>query len=214
MNRKKAVEIIGSFLILLLLVGSYALSGIGNNNNQATSIITTINNGQAVLFATNYTIQNITDYENSMVININCSNSSFNANTLNFVTQTLADMNASYGINENSYGNEIEITYSNATTMQIYNYIDSKINKTVYAECTVFDANAKVSIPNKIRFKITPIYSAYGNSSMIVSIPSQYSSFSIPVTLKNNMSQEVRLKVSALLTSNYTIYGNISVNRV
>jgi hypothetical protein len=214
MNRKKAVEIIGSFLILLLLVGSYALSGIGNNKNQATSIITTINNGQAVLFATNYTIQNITDYENSMVININCSNSSFNANTLNFVTQTLADMNASYGINENSYGNEIEITYSNATTMQIYNYIDSKINKTVYAECTVFDANAKVSIPNKIRFKITPIYSAYGNSSMIVSIPSQYSSFSIPVTLKNNMSQEVRLKVSALLTSNYTIYGNISVNRV
>ncbi len=213
MNRKRTMELAGSLIIAIILIGSYALAGAGGNATTTTTVGQT-QQGYAAWYAYNITNASILGYGSDMVINVTCSNSSLEGRAVNFTSQQLSGINQSAGLGENQFGNQIYLTFTNTTAADVYSFAESRLAGTAYAGCPVFNAFAMVGAFRSLRFHASPIYGSGGGGEITIAMPSQYQTFTLPVRMNSSMRSKLLVKVYTLLNGNFSIYGNVSASVV
>lgn len=193
--------IISIFLAVIFIV-SY--SSIGLNIGQTTS--TTTVKVQPTAFATSDANALVTGFSPSLNITVACKNSTLSASVFSYMSNSLALLEANNSVSIFfPIQHNISIESGNANTMQIYLYEHSKLNASASA-CAAFYTGEIVQLPSAMTFTV-------GTQKVPVILQTSSRYYTLPVTLSQNLSMSVPVKVSALLTQNGSIYGNLSVSR-
>lgn len=195
--RKIAMGIGAIFIALIFLSSYYTLRNLSTtstttsaqNKTTAPSTVYGVATANAVIYG----------YNDTFGIGVACINSS----------STVVDTKVSQFVSELEQNNSLYNSYSlpNATVIQagnmntssLYGFFSKNLNSTAFS-CLNFNADAEILLPSQLNVYIT-------NRTYTLTVPSDLRQSSVPVTLSENMSQTVRVRVSALVTSNGTIYS-------
>jgi hypothetical protein len=195
----KWIKIFGSFFVLIIFLASYAsLSGTGAPQQTTTTTVP-----QAV-YAIGFANASIISYGPTMSVSLNCNSTKLLNSTTYFVSNILNALEKNDSINNYLGNNQNSFTiYVNRfNSSVVYGYIVSRLNATA-KNCTSFKGQALVTLP----------------SNMIFAVNGQNYSIQIPYNKRNytvgagfsSVSNKAQVRVSALLTYNGTVYGNMSV---
>jgi hypothetical protein len=200
-EKKKLIELIGSIFVAMIFISSYAAFGVGRITVNTTTTV----QQQQTFYAIAQTTANIISYGSTMNINISCQNV---MNLSRQVNDLLADLESNNSVSYfySQQAGQIIVQSGKVDTYANYNSISSYMG--VNANCTEFTSSATVMIPNKMNF-----YAPLQKSSMIILISNNRRDYSVPIKFVNNMSNTLNVSVSALLTLNGSIYGNLSVQK-
>ena len=195
------IELIGSIFVAVIFITSYAAFGGGGLAGNAT---TTAQPLQTV-YAVAQGAANIISYGSTMNINVSCSNVTYVSKQINDLLANLESNNSISYFYSQQLG-QIMIQSGKEGVYANYNSISSYISAN--ASCTGFTSSATVTIPKTMNF-----YAPLEKVSTIVAIPGNMRNYSISIKFLKNMSNTLNVSVSALLTLNGSIYGNLSVQK-
>lgn len=203
MEKKRMVELVGALFIAIIFLTSYAaFSSSGTRpsaNNTAPAQAQTY-------YATGRTQANITSYGQVLSVNVSCSNATAVMSSLNRLL-TAMEGNGSVSNFYSPMQGRILVQLGNYTAYKVYSLLSAGIGSG--AACTSFTSQASVLLPARMSFMI-PL----AKSSYTVMIPGSQRSVTLPITLSNSTGKAINVSVAALITTNGTIYGSMSVIRV
>jgi hypothetical protein len=200
-EKKKLIELIGSIFVAVIFITSYAAFGGG----RVEVTVTTTAQSQQTFYAIAQGTANIISYGSTMNINVLCQNVTHVSKQINDLLANLESNNSvSYFYSQQA--GQIMVQSGKEGTYANYNSISSYISAN--ATCTDFTSSATVMIPKTMNF-----YAPLEKISTMVFIPSNMRNYSTPIKFVKNMSNTVNISVSALLTLNGSIYGNLSVQK-
>ena len=203
MEKKRMIELVGALFIAMIFLTSYAAF---SNSGSRPSANTTAPVQVQTYYATGRTQANITSYGQVLAVNVSCSNSTAVSSSLN---RMLAAMESNGSVS-NFYSpmqGRILVQLGNYTAYKAYSLLAVGIGPG--AACTSFASQASVLLPARMSFMI-PL----AKSSYTVLIPGSQRSVTLPITLNSIMGKSINVSVAALITTNGTIYGSMSVVRV
>jgi hypothetical protein len=205
LEKKKLIEIIGSIFVALIFLSSYAAFG-GISGPPNSNVTTTVAQQQAI-YASARGIVNITSFTDVLNVNINCTNIT---SVSTIIDGALAAMEKN-GTVSNFYSQQAAQILVEAGTLN-----SSNIFKTLSTDidgstsCTSFESSANIRLPGSMNFFVP----GQKGNGYTVPIPSGLRTYTLPLTLTNNMSNRLNVTVSGLLTENGSIYGSLVVQQV
>ncbi len=192
----------------LILVVSYA--AYGSSNNTSSTTVTTASQGSAYWHAVNTTNVQVNKFSSVFTVSMDCSNQTADSAVENYTYNRISKLyNQSVQVTE--LGSSIYVNSGNWTSRQIYDYVERSLNATS-AKCTVFDLNAHITLPSQLKFKLTYLFSSSTPQTELVTIPSAYRNYTIPMAFADNITNSTNVAITALLTQNLKIYGNLTVS--
>lgn len=210
MEKKKIYEILGSLFIAAIMIGSFAAYGGNATSPQPPSASqNAANNSTPFWHATNITVARIDGYNNFFYFAIECANSNATPVVLNKTYSTLGRMN----LTATEIGNRIDVLSSSPITA--YEYLSGNITK-AEAECISIYANAEVNLPKRLIFHLNYIYNPNVNTTISFPVPAQEELQQVPLIINSsNFNQSsMNIRITSLLTQNFTLYGNMSISKI
>ncbi len=196
--RQIALAILALLIGIIFLSSYFTLQNIGGGNTQQKQNTTAAAPQTVYGVATANAI--ITGYSNTTYIAVSCKNasadSSVSSKLSRFVT-ALEHNNSVY--NSYSLPNETVVQAGNMDTTALYGFFRDSFNATSFS-CLGFSAAATIQLPASLSVFIV-------NKSYSLLVPASLRYSQIPVTLTQNMSNVVKVRVSALVTDNGTLYS-------
>lgn len=199
MNRKKIAELIIALLIAAMFVSSYiSLTTYGNQGSATTTVPQTVF-GQAS--ATGF----ITSYQTPLSITVACANSIHNNATITNMSLVLGNMENNNSIsNFYNSNNNFQVAGGNITIYQVYTYFQKSPNATRF-NCLNFTSPARIYLPPFLNMSI-------GAQKVEITLNGTQRNVSLTTSLSKGINTKVKLRIGALITSNGTVYGPMSVS--
>jgi hypothetical protein len=144
-------------------------------------------------------------YNNTLNIAVSCSNSTSTAvNTK--ISQFISAMENNNSVyNSYSLPNETTVQPGTMSIPALYRFFSNNLNKTEFS-CLTFSSEANITLPQELNIFIV-------NKSYTIAVPQGFRQAQVPLTLGNSTPSTVRVRVSALVTTNGTIYS-MSVSKL
>lgn len=194
--RKLAMGI-GAVFIGLIFLSSYFtphnLSAGNSNSQKNTTVVPQTVYGVATANAL------FSGYNNTLSIAVSCANSS-SAPVDTRLSQFISAMEQNNTIyNSYSLPNETIVEPGSMNTSTLYKFFSQNLNSTAFS-CLNFSSEALILLPQELNIFIV-------NKTYIIAVPQTLRIAQVPLTLSNNMSNTIKVRVSALVTTNGTIYS-------
>lgn len=204
MANKNIAKVILAILIGVIFLSSYLTLSSLNPGSGSTS---TSQSGSSTIpqtiFATATANAMVTGYNNTMATYLHCKNSTAISTKLNSIISSLEQNNSIY--NSYSVQNETLIEDGTSNTLVLYSLITNPLNATANS-CISLQSSVNVLLPQTLNMSVqSQAYTAV--------VPSNMRSYSIPIVLSNNNPSVIKVKISALVTQNGTIYS-MNVSRI
>lgn len=198
MNKAQILQILLAVFIAVIFISSYfTFQGI---NPSSTAQNTKSKAGQVPPTVYGYSYSNalILSYNSTMGITIACP-SEINASANNKINGEIQAFEGN-GTIVNTYPTQdgLLVEASSNQTKNIFNKIYGSLNSTTQL-CVSFSTYARILLPSTANMII-------GNQSYTASIPSNFSTAEIPVTLTGAANSVVGIRIAALIEQNGTIY--------
>lgn len=202
MDRNKIIVSLASLFLVVIFISAYAFSNTNYNPSgpkQTTTVLPS-----ELYFAVGYANATITGYGNVMYVNATCREplANYTLNSLNNTLNTLENNNSIFSFY--TTGRKVAIDAGTLNGTSLYNYLYSRLNASE-ENCSLFSVTALAMLPKVVSMEIQ-------TQKFQVAMPNSSRNFSIPVLLNKTAVSKVEVKVSALLTQNATVYGNVSVS--
>ena len=200
MEKKKLAELLGAIFVAAIFLSSYASFA-----NQSPQNTTSISSAIATYYAVGYANASITGYNSILSINIMCRAAVQNS-TVNRIGSSIASLENNGSVLTSSANRTgFQVAPGELDSYSIYNYIYRKLDSNSTA-CASFSTPATVSLPLMINMSVQ-------GQTLGISIPQGAVQQQVNLDLTQNMSRSMRLRVSALITRNGTVYGSITTSR-
>ncbi len=203
MQKKKIAEFLVALFVAIIFITSYLASAnlgssLGSNSTKGKGTPQTV---YAIGFA-NGTISNYTDTLNVSVL---CGSPN-SAKAIGNLTNEVGRLEANHSVSTYfQAGNNITILSGSEETNSIYSRLYKSID-TAQANCTTFSTGAVVLLPSQVKLYVA-------SQLITLGVGRNVDRYVVPVTLSQNMSSVLKLRIAALITSNGSVYGNLSVTR-
>lgn len=201
MEKKKLAQAIGAIFVALIFLSSYATMGSKGGGSTPT---TTVPQVQTV-YATARGAATVASYGSVMEINISCANVTTVFDKINSILSSMQ-----------SNGTIANFYYQQASQILVQAGSASNSSFTLYKQlanaigdgfvCTTFSSSAGIQLPNTMRF-----YAPIAKTDLLINIPADRKSYTVPFIFTSNLSKTINVSVSALITVNGTLFGNMTV---
>ncbi len=195
---------LGALLIPLFIAAIFISTYLSNANYSVpTSVTTSIPQtafGQGVANVV------ITGYGSPLSLSVACINKSKNNSTVSNVTLILTNMENNNSIS-NFYNSNMnfQVAAGNASSYGIYKYFQN--SNSVQFGCLNFTGPAYIALPLAINFTV-------GSQKVQIPVTSNYRNNTITLPLSYGIGSHLRMKVSALITANGTLYGPLGLSMI
>ena len=199
MESKKVLQLVIAIIVgMSFIVSLLTFSNLGGNT-QGKSQPQKGSSVPPTVYGVGFSNATITGYGDTMNISVGCA-PTIAANASSIIGATVAAMERNNSIyNSYSLGNETVVQAGTSGVSSIYSVIRGKLNQSSSA-CVSFSSEALVALRPSIEMTIS-------NRTFSITIPQNLSEFSVPVTLSDNMSSMIGVRVAALVESNGTAYS-------
>ncbi len=199
MDKKKAGELIVAIIIAAMFISSYVtLTNFGTAPGQSTTTVPLTVYGQGIANGT------VSGYGSPVSITVSCSNNSNNNATMSNVTTALTSLENNNSVsNFYNSGLNFDVALGNITSHDLYNYIKNSTAPVQFG-CLNFTGPVYVSLPESISFTV-------GSQSVLLPINKTYVNTTLNLPLQDAIGTQIKLRVSALITANGTIYGPMNI---
>jgi hypothetical protein len=201
MERKKMIELIGMIFVAAIFLSSYAAFG---SNAPGSGATTTVNQGQLAYAQTPSPVPaQLTGYNSTLQASVLCSNATRVSDTL---TGLLANMTRNGNVTDfqPENGTITLIEAGSEGSYALYRALSSGLGPG--ANCTRFTTTADILLPATLKVVVTG-----GQGGVSVEVPSSLRHEFMPATLGSMTGNTVSVYAYMLLTSNYTIYGSLTL---
>lgn len=199
MEKKQLVQLLLAVFIAVIFLSSYLTlenlntAGQGSHQSKPAPVPQTVYGVGAANAV-------ITGYNSTMTILINCKNSSSSGSASAALNNLVSEMEKNNTIyNSYSLQNETVVQAGNAGSKAIYSAISKSLNATTLS-CLTFSSYAELYLPGQMQLYIV-------NKTYTVLVPQNLSRVQIPMALSSNTPTTVKVKVSALVEFNGTVYS-------
>lgn len=201
--QKKILELlVALFVAVIFITGYLASANITGGAPQGSSSSKGKGAPQTV-YAFGFTNGTIVNYTNELNISISCKNSTTLVNNL---TSTISYLEAHNNVSTYFQdGGNITILDGTEATNSLYLQLGSAVTNST-SNCVKFSTGAVLSLPSPVKLYVQ-------SQSVSLQLGGAADRYIVPITLANNMSAKVHVRVAALLTSNGSVYGNLSVTK-
>lgn len=206
MEKKKIIELISSIFVAVIFLTSYAAFG---NVVGAPRTTTTTANTQT-LYASVQGAANVISFGPALSISISCLNTTSVSSKINAILVSLQE-NGSVGSFYSQEAAQVLVEAGNMSSYNIYSLLARGIDDNV--SCTGFSSSANIELPASMNFYVHP-QDSYQGGYINLTIPESLRRASVPAQFIQNMSKSVNVSVAVLLTTNGSIYGNLSVKKI
>ncbi|MGI0141598.1 MAG: hypothetical protein ACREBF_03040 [Candidatus Micrarchaeales archaeon] len=205
MEAKKIKQVVLAIFVAVIFIASYASFGNSGSNLGTGSTTTTI--APQTVYASGTTNGTVIGYGSIMSILLSCAPPTLLNSTSNSVSSLLSKLLANNTINNFYLPNQSSFTiYVNQLNpYQLSTYVTSSLTNSSRA-CLTFKGQTDISIP----------------SNITVTVQTQKAKLSIPANMRNYtilmkiaaLNTKIPLRVAMLVTTNGTIFGNLSVSQI
>ncbi len=198
MEKKALAQLALAFFIGLIFISSYISL---TNYNSQQSATTTI---PSTYFAQGFAEAKVVGYGSSLYFNLTCKSPAIRSLANNAISENLTVLENNNSVfNFYSSGRDISVEPGNMSAYQVYSFVSSKLNSTIY-NCTSVLATILVKLPGIINLTV-------GTQKVGVQVPKVDSNASILLPINYTVGKPVRVKLSTLITANETVYGPINI---
>ncbi|MEM3838957.1 MAG: hypothetical protein QXF01_00015 [Candidatus Micrarchaeaceae archaeon] len=192
-----------SFILAIIFIISYSYLGLGVTPPAAS----TTTAEQPAAYATAIANAIVVGFSPSINISVKCTNAEQTKQVYLAISNSIALLEANNSVSDFiPIGSNISVSSGNANSLQIYNYEYSSLNASAKS-CVTFAGGEVVRLPPEITFDVQ-------GQEIPVFIQNASIENMLPLNFSQNLSYTIPVKVSALLTQNYTVYGNMAVTRI
>jgi hypothetical protein len=210
MEKKRMLQIIGSLVIAVILVVSYAAAGAGQNNQPpSSSPVQAQSSAVPVWHATGYANATIARYAGSLKITSAC-NQSVSNQTLDAAFSQLSGLAKNNSVLLNQFGGVVFVQLISVTPMQIYASLASGLNSSALS-CIRMYGSTYVMLPGTINFNADDIYSPSVTKRVSIAIQNSSRERLLQITISNSSRSLLGVEVTALLDQNFSVIGNFTV---
>lgn len=200
--RKIAMAIAALFIGLIFLSSYFTLrnlsvgsTGTATNNTVVPQTVYGVATANAIF----------SSYNNTLSIAVSCTNSSSTPVDTK-ISQYISSMEGNNSIyNSYSLPNETVIQPGTMNATKLYKFFSSNLNSTAFS-CLTFSSEANILLPAELNLFIV-------NKTYTVTVPQNLRLSQVQLTLVKNPPSNVKVRISALVTTNGTIYS-MSVSKL
>lgn len=201
MLKTRIVQVLLVVFIALTFVTSYiSLTTYAPQNSTKTTRVPA-----QLYYAVGYENTTQSSYGTIMTISASCGNSTAKGNLINNVSYFTSDLESN-NIVANFYtsGQSLTVNPGSENALGVYETISNKFASS--SNCLVYNSTVLIALPRTLSMKV-------GSQGVTVTIPQNMTQQSLPITFTNNVSTTMKVKITALISQNATIYQNIQVTR-
>ncbi len=198
MDKKRLTEALLAIFVAVIFISSYVSLVNYNTPQNATTTL------PATIYAQGVANAILSGYGGALYLNITCKNHTYAAETVNTLTVYLNRLEDNNSIlNYFNSGWNISVAPENMSTYSVYNGAIAQLNGDESA-CVAGYATAFAKLPQTV-------YMNTGTQVAPVALAQREQNASFPSEISLPAGASLRVKLSALITSNGTIYGPISL---
>ncbi len=198
MDKKRLIELIASIFVAVAFISSYVSFANINGSRGATSATTSATGFGAYAFA--FYSANIIGYGNALGISVECSNKTLSNESYGYVSNSLNALEKNNSVFDfYPVNNGYSVENGSMGILDLYRSLSSVSNTTI-GNCLKFTSSAMVSLPYIMNFTIA-------SQQYTLRIPYNMFEYTVPLLLPPPNNNTLRLKVSALVAPNGTIYS-------
>lgn len=204
MDRKKLMKILVAVFFAVIFVVSYSTVF---NFGAPVAGTTTVPAEKPALYATGYDNATVFGYAPFMNISVSCGSAALDGNVIADISGVVSSLQANNTVSTfYPLGNTIVVESGSANTFDIYNRVLGRLNATE-GGCVGFSSGVLAMLPQQIMLD--------ANSNIVhLALTNSSRNYEFSAAFSNSMSETVPVRIAALLTSNGTLYGNLSVTEV
>lgn len=200
MERKKLMQALVTLFIAIIFVTSYF--SLTNYNTSQKNATTTV---PPTIFTYGIVNASVADYGGTMSISVSCGNAT-NA-TMSDFSAILSSLQANGSVvTDYSVGDRISVDIGSLNASSLYGYM-ARHATGAEMNCSTFSSSVVLLLPTSMQAQVQ-------GSTYTIYLPESTRRYSLPATFPLNSTNNITVKVSALITVNGTVYGNLDVARV
>ncbi len=200
MDKKKIYQFLVALFVAVIFITSY-LSFINFGSPLAQNTTKPV---PQTVYAVGFANASIFSFTNLLNITVTCPapNSTI---VINNLTNTLNALQGNSSVlNVFPAGNNITIETGKLNALGVYARLYPDLDNST-AKCTAFKSAAVAHLPSTITMYV-------GTQTVSLGVGGN-NTYDIPLTIEQNLSNTIRVRVAALFTTNGSIYGNLSVTK-
>ena len=199
MIKNRIIQLALALFVGLIFISTY-ISRTNYNSEQVTTSI------PQTIYAFGFANVSITGYGTPMSFNLTSNNSALRSAAANIIVANLTTLYYNSSILNYPYlsGTSISVAPENMSVQQVYSFISSKLNSTLLNSTIVY-ATTSLSIPQVVNV------STGGPQKFKILIPEGSRNASITLPIKYKVGDQLKAKISMLVTANGLEYGPISL---
>ncbi|MDE1850742.1 MAG: hypothetical protein KGH54_03040 [Candidatus Micrarchaeota archaeon] len=205
MDIKKLIQILSAVFVAAIFIASYA--SFGNNGSNLGSSGTTTTVAPQTVYGSGNANAMVTGYGPTMSIFIKCNSLGLTNSTVYNVSLMLSNLEANNNVSNSFQPNQTTFTVytGKLNSYQLANYLSTNIG-TNSSACLSYKGQTNLELPSNVMFAVQ-------GQRVSLPIPQNLRNLELFTALKPINSQ-VPLRISALLTSNGMIFGNLSITQL
>lgn len=205
MDIKKLIQILSAVFVAAIFIASYA--SFGNNGSNLGSGASTTTVAPQTVYGSGNANATVIGYGTTMSIFVKCDSTGLTNSTIYNVSLMLSRLEANNSVSNSFQPNQTTFTVytGNFDSYRLANYIGTNIG-TNSSACLSYKGQTDLELPSNVTFAVQ-------GQTVQLPIPQSLRRLGIFATLKP-INAQVPLRISALLTSNGMIFGNLSITQL
>lgn len=200
MDKKRLIELLGAIFVAVIFLTSYA--SFGTRNSQVPKTTTTVISN--AFYSTSTVDAAITGYGPALTINVSCSNASKVYGQVNNILLNY-EKNGSVNTYFPQGSNQFQIESGMRSSYAIYLSMKQSLGSN--ATCIVANPTFFIQLPSTVVF-----YTPALRSNETVILQKSQTKYEISARFEQNVSNVIAVYVSALVTPQGVVYGNLNVS--
>lgn len=198
MEKKRLAQLFLALFIGIIFISSYVSLVNYNSQQQARTTVPQTVYAQALANGI------IIGYGNPMHLSVSGQNASARSTASNIIDSNLTKLEENGSVLDfYAAGDNVTVASQNSSSYQVYSFIVARLGPSLSGTLSA-NATAYVELPQEMNFTI-------GTQKARLPIPPSYLNQSMVLPLWYGIGRQIRVKASALVTANGTIYGQMSV---
>jgi len=205
MDIKKLIQILSAVFVAAIFIASYASFGNMGSNLGSPGPTTTV--APQTVYGSGNANAMVTGYGPTMSIFIRCNSTGLVNATVYNVSVMLSRLEANNNVSNSFQPNQTTFTvYTNKlNSYQLASYVTSNIG-TNSSACLLYKGQTNLELPRNVTFAVQ-------GQSVQLPIPQNLRNFTLFTSLKP-INAQIPLRISALITANGMIFGNLSITQL
>ncbi|HVA83042.1 MAG TPA: hypothetical protein VNF06_02670 [Candidatus Aquilonibacter sp.] len=205
MDIKKLIQILSAVFVAAIFIASYASFGNNGSNLGSSGPTTTI--APQTVYGSGNANAIVIGYGPTMSIFVKCNSIGLTNSTVYNVSLMLSNLEADNNVSNSFQPNQTTFTVytGKLNSYQLASYLGSNMG-TNSSACLSYRGQTNLQLPSNVTFAVQ-------GQTVPLPIPQSLRNLEIFTTLKP-INANVPLRISALLTSNGMIFGNLSITQL